>query len=143
MIEIKDLLSKFNKILSSSEVRKQVIGEVLLEVVGLEINSKKIKIKNNIVYLDIKPIYKNEIFLKKEKIFNLLKEKLGENKTYLDAALTGENIELAFNYKYFLDCFQSINSDSLSIKFNQSSKPIVVSGVSDNSFIYLIMPMNR
>jgi len=84
MIEIKDLLSKFNKILSSSEVRKQVIGEVLLEVVGLEINSKKIKIKNNIVYLDIKPIYKNEIFLKKEKIFNLLKEKLGENKTIED-----------------------------------------------------------
>ena len=92
--------------------------------------------KFNQLNLSIKP---------KEKVFELSSQNndVGENKTYLDAALTGENIELAFNYKYFLDCFQSINSDSLSIKFNQSSKPIVVSGVSDNSFIYLIMPMNR
>jgi len=84
MIEIKDLLFKFNKLLSSSEIKKQIIKEVLLEVVGLEIDSKKMKIKNNIVYLDIKPIYKNEIFLKKEKIFELLKEKLGENKMIED-----------------------------------------------------------
>jgi DNA polymerase-3 subunit beta len=80
-----------------------------------------------------------------EKIFELssANNDIGENKTYLDAALSGENIELGFNYKYFLDCFQSINTDSVSIKLNQSSKPIIVSGASDNSFIYLIMPMNR
>jgi hypothetical protein len=80
MLEIKDLLSRFNKILSSSEVKKQLIKEVLLEVLGLEIDFKKIKIKNNIVYLNIKPIYKNEIFLKKEKIFEKLQEKIGSNK---------------------------------------------------------------
>jgi DNA polymerase-3 subunit beta len=68
---------------------------------------------------------------------------VGENKTVLEAAVTGEPVELAFNYKYFLDCFQSVNSDSLIIKLNQNSKPIVVSGVSDKSFLYLIMPMNR
>jgi DNA polymerase-3 subunit beta len=81
----------------------------------------------------------------KEKSFVLYSQNndIGENKTSLDAALTGEDVELSFNYKYFLDCFQSINSDSLSIKINQASKPIVVSGVSDKSFIYLIMPMNR
>jgi DNA polymerase-3 subunit beta len=92
--------------------------------------------KFNQLNLSIKP---------KDKIFELSSQNndIGENKTFLDAALAGEDIELAFNYKYFLDCFQSINSDSLSIKFNQSSKPIVVSGVSDNSFTYLIMPMNR
>jgi|GEM_PF-618892 len=77
MIEIKDLLSKFNKLLSSSEIKKQIIKEVLLEVINLNIDSNKIKIQNNIVYLDIKPIYKNEIFLKKEKIFEKLKEKIG------------------------------------------------------------------
>ena len=81
----------------------------------------------------------------KEKVFELSSQNndIGENKTYLDAAITGEDIEVGFNYKYFLDCFQSINTDSISIKFNQSSKPIVVSGVSDSTFTYLIMPMNR
>ncbi|OGI68098.1 DNA polymerase III subunit beta [Candidatus Nomurabacteria bacterium RIFCSPHIGHO2_01_FULL_42_15] len=81
----------------------------------------------------------------KEKVFEIssMNNDIGENKTYLDATLSGENIELGFNYKYFLDCFQSITTDSLSIKFSGASSPLVISPVSDPSFLYLIMPMNR
>lgn len=81
----------------------------------------------------------------KEKVFELSSQNnnVGENKTFIDAALKGDDIDLGFNYKYFLDCFQSITTDSISIKMNESSKPIVISLVSDNSFLYLIMPMNR
>ncbi|MBI3888333.1 DNA polymerase III subunit beta [Candidatus Nomurabacteria bacterium] len=89
----------------------------------------------------------NQVNLKisaKEKVFELssANNDIGENKTYLDAVISGENIELGFNYKYFLDCFQSVNTDSVSIKFAEG-KPIVVSPVSDQSFTYLIMPMNK
>jgi DNA polymerase III subunit beta len=92
--------------------------------------------KFNQVNLAVKP---------KEKIFELssANNEIGENKTYLDAAISGEEVSLSFNYKYFLDCFQSINTDSLSIKFDGASRPIIISPVSDNSFLYLIMPMNR
>lgn len=92
--------------------------------------------KFNQVNLSIKP---------KEKVFELSSSNndIGENKTYLDAVINGENIELSFNYKYFLDCFQSITTDSVSIKLSGSSRPIVISPVSDTSFTYLIMPMNR
>lgn len=81
----------------------------------------------------------------KEKVFELSSRNndIGENKTYLDAAITGENIELGFNYKYFLDCFQSITTDSVSIKLSGASSPLVITPVSDSSFVYLIMPMNR
>ena len=87
----------------------------------------------------------NLLIKPKEKIFELSSSNndIGENKTFLDAALKGEEVSLGFNYKYFLDCFQSINTDSISIRLNQSSKPMVISGASDNSFTYLIMPMNR
>lgn len=89
----------------------------------------------------------NQVNLKVEpkgKIFELssLNNDIGENKTYLDAVMSGEGIELSFNYKYFLDCFQSITTDSVSIKFSPS-RPIIISPVSDTSFTYLIMPMNR
>jgi len=89
----------------------------------------------------------NQVNLKissKEKIFELssINNDIGENKTYLDAVIKGENIELSFNYKYFLDCFQSITTDSVSIK-SGASRPMVISPVSDASFTYLIMPMNR
>ncbi len=92
--------------------------------------------KFNQLNLSIKP---------KEKVFELSSQNndVGENKTLLDAAISGEDVELGFNYKYFLDCFQSITTDSISLKLNEDSHPIVVSGVSDPSFTYLIMPMNR
>ncbi len=81
----------------------------------------------------------------KGKIFELSSSNndVGENKTNLDATLMGEEVTLGFNYKYFFDCFQSINTDSVSIKINGAQKPIIVTGVSDSSFLYLIMPMNR
>jgi DNA polymerase-3 subunit beta len=90
----------------------------------------------------------NQVNLKvlpKEKVFELssANNDVGENRTQLDAALTGEGIELGFNYKYFLDCFQSISTDSVSIKFSGATRPIVISAVSDSSFTYLIMPMNK
>jgi DNA polymerase III subunit beta len=81
----------------------------------------------------------------KEKIFEIssYNNDIGENKTSLDGVINGESVELSFNYKYFVDCFQSLSSDSVSIKLNSPSSPIFVTGVSDNSFNYLIMPMNR
>lgn len=90
----------------------------------------------------------NQVNLKinpKEKIleFSSANNDIGENKTFLDAVLNGEAVELSFNYKYFLDCFQSITTDSVSIKLAGNSKPMVISPVSDTSFTYLIMPMNR
>jgi len=78
MIEIKDLLLKFNNLLFSEEVKKNSIREILNETIGLNIKSEDIKIKKNIVYLNIKPIYKNEILLKKDEIFLKLQEKLGK-----------------------------------------------------------------
>jgi DNA polymerase-3 subunit beta len=90
----------------------------------------------------------NQVNLKidpKGKIFELssVNNDVGENKTNLEAALSGSTTELSFNYKYFMDCFASINTDSILIKTAEASQPIIVSGVSDTSFIYLIMPMNR
>ena len=90
----------------------------------------------------------NQVNLKiapKEKMFELTSSSndIGENKTDVDAAMTGEEVQIGFNYKYFLDCFQSIATDSLSIKLSGATRPIVISPVGDTSFIYLIMPMNR
>ena len=78
MIEIKDLLARFNNLLFSEEIKKASIINAIKQVVGLDIKSEDVKIKNNIIYLDIKPIYKNEIFLKQEQLFLALKDSLGE-----------------------------------------------------------------
>ena len=68
---------------------------------------------------------------------------VGETIDNLNAALTGDSLEISFNHKYIIDCFQSLNADSVSLSFGGLSRPMVIRGVADNSFLYLVMPMNK
>jgi len=68
---------------------------------------------------------------------------LGENANTLPASLTGEDLSINFNHKYFNDCFQSIESDSVSMQFSGIGHPAILKGVSDRSFMYIVMPMNK
>ncbi len=68
---------------------------------------------------------------------------IGENITNIDAVITGDDIDINFNYKYIIDCFQSIDSDSVTLMFSGLNKPLVIVPVSDTSFRYLVMPMNK
>jgi DNA polymerase III subunit beta len=68
---------------------------------------------------------------------------IGESIQNIEAALEGEDISISVNHRYFTDCFQSITSDSIVLNFSGNSKPIVVKGVGDTSFLYLVMPMNQ
>lgn len=80
MIEVKNLLEKFNHILLSEESKKESVRRAVSEALQTEIKSEDVKIKNNVVYLNIKPIYKNEVFLKQEQILKRLGELfLGKN----------------------------------------------------------------
>jgi DNA polymerase III subunit beta len=82
----------------------------------------------------------------KSKLFEIKTKNsdVGENDTVVDSALTGDKIEVNFNYKYIADCFQSIDSDSISLQLGGINKPMVIRPVSgDQTFMYLVMPMNR
>lgn len=68
---------------------------------------------------------------------------IGETTINLLGTMSGDSLDINFNLKYIIDCFQSIPSDSISLTFNGLNKPIVIKGVSDNSFLYLVMPMNK
>lgn len=68
---------------------------------------------------------------------------VGEYTESIKSNIEGDSVELNFNNKYLSDCFQSIFSDSLNLKFNGVGKPLIISGANDNSFTYVLMPMNR
>src|SRR3989344_327023 len=68
---------------------------------------------------------------------------IGENTTQIQAHIEGDQIEMSFNYKYLSEVFQIVTNDSVSLRFNDTNKPMVISPVGDTTFIYLIMPVNR
>ncbi len=80
-----------------------------------------------------------------KKIFSVTTKNtdIGENNSTIPAALSGEDLEIAFNYRYILDSFSSLETDSLSLSFTGLNRPMVIRPVGDTSFMYLVMPMNR
>ncbi len=84
--------------------------------------------------------------LPKDNLFEITTKNIdiGENQNKIEALIKGDSIEsISFNYKYIIDCFQSIESDSLSLALNDINKPMVIKGVNDKSFLYLVMSMNK
>lgn len=78
MIEIKDLLLNFRNRLLSEEARKGFIQDALFRIVNISVERDDIEIKNGILYLKIKPIYKNEVFMKRYEILSEIKKSLGK-----------------------------------------------------------------
>lgn len=67
----------------------------------------------------------------------------GEGVVSVEAALSGNSIETRMNQRYIADALQSISVDSVSFSFTESNRAMVMKGVGDQSFTYLVMPMNR
>lgn len=81
----------------------------------------------------------------KKKVFDVTAQSaaIGEMSDSLEAAITGDDIDVNFHIGYIADCLQSIQSDSIVLSFAGPGKPIVIKGVSDATFMYLAMPLNR
>ena len=68
---------------------------------------------------------------------------VGEMSDSIDAAISGEDLDINFHIGYLSDCFGSMHSDSITLGFSGPARPVVLRGVSDASFTYLVMPLNR
>jgi DNA polymerase-3 subunit beta len=81
----------------------------------------------------------------KKKVFDVTAQSanIGEMSDSLEAAVSGEDIDVNFHIGYVADCLQSIQSDSITLGFSGAGRPLVIRGVSDASFTYLVMPLNR
>jgi len=90
----------------------------------------------------------NQILLKTNAIKGLTtlysrNTEVGENSTDIDSVINGDNIEIYLNHKYLTDSFSSLDGDSLHFSFTEKNKPLIIKSIGDNTFLYLIMPMNR
>lgn len=68
---------------------------------------------------------------------------VGESTDTLAGSVTGDPLDINFNYRYIVDCFQSIPTDSVTLTFGGLGKPLIIRGMGDSSFLYLVMPMNK
>lgn len=67
---------------------------------------------------------------------------LGEGVQVLECSYSGEPVTCAMNYMYLLDPIRVMESESVNILFNESSKPFVVKPEPERDYLHVIMPMN-
>lgn len=55
----------------------------------------------------------------------------------------GEDIEIAFNPRYFIEALKAINNDEITIEFTTNVSPSIIKPVNSSDFLYLILPVRR
>jgi len=70
-------------------------------------------------------------------------QEVGENNFSLITKITGEPLQISFNAKYLLDCLPSISTSEIKLRFTDKNHPLLISGLGDESFYYLVMPINK
>lgn len=54
---------------------------------------------------------------------------------------SGEDIDIALNYLYFLDCLKEISSDTVRVDFENAERVLTIRGENELNYLNLIMPM--
>ncbi len=75
MFDIAKYLEKFKVMSQSRDFLRNSVAEAIKEICNIEINPQKIVVKEGIARISERPINKNEIFMKKQKILENLDAK--------------------------------------------------------------------
>lgn len=87
--------------------------------------------KNNIVKFDVK---ENNILITSN-------SEIGNIKENIPVSLTGSDIVIAFNSRYFMDILKTLQDDFVKINLNSPYSPCAVTPVEGDEYFYLILPV--
>lgn len=83
------------------------------------------------------------VFTTNELTLHSRNEQVGQVTNTLPLQKEGDDIEVSYNNRYFLDVFPHVQGNTLSLSFTTSNKPVFIQSKEDISFTYLLMPLNR
>jgi len=78
-----------------------------------------------------------------EVVVSSINSAIGENLAKVEAKISGEDNEVVFNYRYLLDGLNNINADEVSLEIVSESAPGLLKKASDDSYLYIIMPIRQ
>ena len=65
----------------------------------------------------------------------------GDAKEEMYVSTEGQNLEVGFNPKYFLDALRAIDDEEIFVDFGTSISPCIIRPVDDGDYIYMILPI--
>lgn len=83
------------------------------------------------------------IFTNDKVTFHSRNEAIGQVTHSISATKEGEDIEVKYNNRYFLEVLPHIEGGTVVCMFTTPNRPMFIRGTKDISFTYLLMPLNR
>lgn len=68
---------------------------------------------------------------------------IGETSEEVAGVVSGDAVELSFNHRYLSAPLSIISAESITLSASGIGRALVMRGSGDNSFLYLVMPMNQ
>ena len=69
--------------------------------------------------------------------------KIGESFSKKEVVKKGESLTQNYNHKYLSDFLNKIKTDKITIEISGKTTPTVIKPKGDNSYVYMVMPMNK
>lgn len=69
------------------------------------------------------------------------KSEIGDIKENITISLTGNDLAIAFNARYFTEALRVTNDEFLKLNFTSSVSPCIITGNDNDEFLYLILPV--
>lgn len=67
---------------------------------------------------------------------------LGSFSSIINGKIKGENLNISFNQKFLLDGISNLKENEIIFELNKEGQPGVLKSLNDDSYIYIIMPIN-
>jgi len=80
---------------------------------------------------------------KNQLVLQARNSEVGESSETISANISGDEIELSFNHRYLQAATTLSVAESVTLSAAGVGRPLVVKGVGENTFLYLVMPMNQ
>ena len=65
----------------------------------------------------------------------------GSAEDEMDAVYTGEDLDIGFNFRYLLDILGQVKNGTVRLSVNDANTPVILRDASDDSALYVLMPM--
>ena len=90
--------------------------------------------KNNIVKFSIDSV-------NQELALSVEAQDVGSGRELMQAQISGEDIEIAFNIKYLIDGLKALQSSEIQMQLNTATSPVILTPLGSFKMTYLIMPV--
>lgn len=87
--------------------------------------------------------YPVKINVNDEKLVITSNSELGNVREELKIEMEGNNIDIAFNPRYFIEALRVIDDEKINIHFTSSIGPCTIKPVNDENFAYLVLPIRK